>query len=122
MSFNVTLFGKVLYVTPWMVYNTHHDEIEPSVLKLIGSKFSFNNYRVHYLSDVKEEMSDSGIIRNIVPELCVGNAKESDFTRVFPSYGTILGLVGLGLGAKYGYQERKAIGDSFRGMFRLNKN
>ena len=111
MNFNVTLLGKVLYVTPWMVYHTHSDSDSKLALNEFEEQYSFKQ-------PVKPEVDEENdeIIEHHVPKMSIGGVDEDNFTRVFPSYMTIVGLVGAGVAAKYGYCNREGLVAGLKGL------
>lgn len=116
MNFNITLLGKTFYVTPWAIYSTGVTS---------SRTFAFNEFETTYTSkgetNTVEEKTDDGeveekTVTKYVPHMNLEGVDEDQFQPVFFSYGSALGLVGLGLGARYGYRQRENIGDSVRGL------
>lgn len=126
MSFNVSVLGKVFYVTPWMIYNTHSNSDQ------ILAFNEFEHVIEHKQNDTNgangangannandEDVVQGKLVKVIeyVPEMSVGGVDEKDFTGVFPSYVSWAGIIGAGLAARYGYVKRHDVSRSFRQIF-----
>lgn len=135
MSFNVSVLGKVFYVTPWMVYNTHADtdsnfalnEFEPNIQhrmadapvpdldskndENVGDEYAGNEQT----GDIVE--GNKVAVIEYHPEMSIAGSHEDDFTGVFPSYLSWVGIVGTGLAARYGYAQRHTVKNALRRAF-----
>ena len=139
MSCNLTLFGKVFYITPWMVYSTgvksddrwfainEFDEsvtVEPR--KAVDNTIDEDVKEVSEIGDrvgdrVGDDVEDGVEIVEYVPEMSIGYVHEKEFTRVFPGYMSLVGLYAAGKGLKTGYRERQAIGNTLKGFLRFGQ-
>jgi len=147
MSFNITLCGTNLYVTPWAIYSTGADSNSLLAFNEFSPEFRTSQVEgdiggagsaddaddtggvdgsagdgdavvdgVAVDDDVVE--SNSTTVIKYVQQINIGGRTENDFTRVFPGYATLVGVIGLGLGARYGYRQRSSIVDTLRELFR----
>lgn len=153
MSFNLTLFGKVFYVTPWMVYSTgvksdnrwfalneYDEELTVQPRNVYTTESSIKEKETEETVDEAEETVDeaeetvdeagetvddaeevvqgkSVDVVEYIPEMTIGNVHEKNFTRIFPSYMSLVGLYTVGKGVQTGYRQRHVISNTL-GRFR----